>query len=217
MKYCKTLFLSGTLLLCFACNGDKTDPVPKWIRPEFDTEHQSIIYKERLSYDVKSIIYVPSVLDNENRLGCMFSFYNYGDDLCLWRGCDDDGFARVGKLAFIATLNLDKDDITIMETHTNDKYGEWAIANVYFDKYSFNDVFVSPLAMKAYKEGEIYQFVFFQLVGDSKYLNAIYYGSSSDCRIIDHYSHLIVNGLTTNVDGPIKGPGPFWHELTNGY
>ena len=217
MKYCKTLFLFGTLLFCFACNGDKKDLVPEWIRPEFDVEHQNIIYKERLFYDVKSIIYVPSILDKETRLGCMFSFYNYGDDLCLWQGGGDDMFIRVGKLAFITTIDLSEADITIMETCTNDKYGEWAIANVHFDKYSFSDVFISPLAMKAYNEGENYQFVLFQLVGDSKYLNAIYYASPNDCEIINRYSHLIVNGLTTNVDGPINGPGPFWHESTNGY
>ena len=154
--------------------------------------------------------------DNSSwELGCFFSFYNYGGDIRLFNGGWEDAFVTVGELSFMHEIKENKDILTINERYEDDKYGEWAIAEVMIGSNTFKEVFVSPLAMKEYNEGESSGFIFFQLVGANKCLNAIYYGSNQHSVILSHFFKSIRNGISMNVDCTINGPGRLWQDINN--
>ena len=183
--------------------------------PEFNTDHQYIVYKEVRNYDIKGEIYVPMNINNPKKIdyACQLEIYNYGDDIKLYDGYIDDIFS-----AYLGTVNFahsmkENDNITITRKNLNKKYGEWALADVTIQGTTVNDVFITPLAMKAYKRGNLYELNFIQLVNGTNYLNVILVGDPKTNLIISMRPDIIItqDHHTADITIPENGPGRFWH------
>ena len=102
MKRINAYFVLGILLplCCLSCENSKEKAVEydserlDDTTPEFDSNRQSIIYKEYMSHDIKGNIAVPYTITNtiNNKFCCEFSFFNYGEDIRLFNGCEEDTF-----------------------------------------------------------------------------------------------------------------------------
>ena len=187
-------------------------------QPEYDSKNQVIYYKEEMKYDIKGDIAVPFNANNLQKIdfACQFSFFNYGEDICLFKGCEDDSFIKgIGTIYFAYVLKRE-DRIDIVSKQHNKKYGDWALVNLALGNNNayVNDVYMTPLAMKAYKNGVDDSFIFIQFVAINKYMNVLFYGGGEECAIVEHCPENII--LTSifphNIDGPIEGPGQFWHQ-----
>lgn len=185
---------------------------------EYDSELQGIYYKEYTKYDIRGEIVTPSNTNREEGfdLGCELYFFNYGDDIRLFSGCKDDAF-----VSGIGTINTayvlqSKDDIFNVRKEDNSKYGEWATVDISFSDYSIaNDVFMTPLAMKAYNEGEKNSLIFIQLVAGSHYLSALFYGAPKLQIAISKFPAFIIHEsvFRYDIDAPKNGSGQFWHDI----
>ena len=88
-------------MLCLVCTISCTKKSanhynePDWMSntyPEYDQERQVIYFKEQLRQDIKGDIAVPLNINSPNHFdfACQFSFFNYGEDIRLFNGCNDD-------------------------------------------------------------------------------------------------------------------------------
>lgn len=208
------LILCAFTFCCFSCKNenDSTRIDGVIVYPEFDENNQSIIYKERVYYDIMRKWHIISDDNLNKELICNFSFYNYGGNIRISDGVPDDVFIGFGKLSFMHEI-VNNDILTITERYKDNKYGEWAMAEVSIGFNVVDEVFVSPLAMKAYDEGENTGLIFFQVVSGDKCLSAIYYGSTQDCIVLSDFSNRIWRGVSP--EGPITSPGRFWRNIND--
>lgn len=186
--------------------------------PEFDESYQKIIYKEETEYDIKSEIIAFHTGDSMNPVACgiRYSFYNYGGDLRLLNGYRDDLFViGLGEISYINHLSAV--NIKIISTHKSKKYGDWAFVNIPFGNNILKNVFMTPLAMKAYKNNIRDNFILVVFVEKDKHMSVIFYGDSNDCLIVDNFSKNIMSGVKpiSDIDSFIDGPGQFWFENDN--
>ena len=223
----KQHFLTFTLFtLCLICNlscNNKNEQYMddiaerlKKTEPEYDSEQQSIIYRELMKYDIKGNIAVPININKSNLCDflCEFSFFNYGDDIRLLNGYREDLFVtRLGTINYIRVLKKE-DRIDFVSKAHNKKYGEWALVNIAIENYNIKDVFMTPLAMKAYKDGDDDSYIFIQFDACNKYMNVIFYGSPKDCIVINSCSEYILRNVDPicDFDALLNGPGTFWHQ-----
>lgn len=210
------------ILCCISCkdsNGKTVDYDSEWFdntTPEFDTKRQSIIYREHMRYDIKGNIAVPYTITNSISYNfcCEFSFFNYGEDIRLFNGCNEDFFITgIGTIRYARVLKRE-DNIEIASKRHNEKYGDWALVNLTIGKELVADVFMTPLAMKAYKDGDDDSYIFIQFVAKDKYMNVLFYGGPRECLVVMDRPDVILtkNDVSYNIDGPISGPGQFWHK-----
>lgn len=223
-----SLALCALFALCSqSCKDNKEkafDYDAEWLKnttPEFDTERQVIYYKENMKYDIKGNIAVPYSINNtiEYKYACEFSFYNYGEDIRLFNGCNDDCFITgIGTIHYAYVLKRE-DKIEIASKMQNQKYGDWALVNLSIGNDYITDVFMTPLAMKAYKEGDDDSFIFMQFVSSNKYMNVLFYGGPRECIIIANCPNVILTRSepSYNIDTPKSGPGQFWHQASDTY
>lgn len=213
-----------TLLVLFSiCMGSCKDELAKkevleWLKksqPEYDRERQVIYYKEELDHDIRvevaPFLYINGNLD----FYCQLSFFNYGDDLRLYNKFVDDIFSPdIGDINCVYLLN-DNDNIQINHIMHNEKYGDWSIVNLEANDNFISDVFMTPLAMKAYKEKDLGSFIFIQFITQKNYMNVLFYGGPTECMIIDHYSKLIrtESFLSHSADEEGSGSGKFWKSI----
>ena len=184
--------------------------------PEFDSIHQNIYHKEIRKYDIKGEITVPFDLNNTKQIdiACGLTFFNYGDDIRLFNGCSDDFFVSgIGSINAVYVLR-EGDNIDIKSQKHNSKYGDWAIVDLFVGNQYVNDVFMTPQAMKAYNSEETDSFIFVQLVVKDKFMNVLFYGGPEECLIVSNCPNRILQSTDSwNIDGPVTGPGQFWHLI----
>lgn len=213
------------ILCCISCkdsNGKTVDYDSEWFdntTPEFDTKRQSIIYREHMRYDIKGNIAVPYTITNSISYNfcCEFSFFNYGEDIRLFNGCNEDFFITgIGTIRYARVLKRE-DNIEIASKRHNEKYGDWALVNLTIGKELVADVFMTPLAMKAYKDGDDDSYIFIQFVAKDKYMNVLFYGGPRECLVVMDCPDVILthSDVSYNIDGTISGPGQFWHLNKN--
>lgn len=183
--------------------------------PGFDSKRQTIIYRESMRYDIKGNIAVPYTVTNSVKFnfGCEFTFFNYGGDIRLFNGCNDDCFITgIGIIRYAYVLKKE-DNIEIASKIHSEKYGEWALANLTIGNEYVPDVFMTPLAMKAYKTGDDDSFIFIQFVASNKHMNVLFYGGPRECLVVSECPNVIIthSDISYNIDTPISGPGQFWH------
>ena len=219
-----TLALCTICITCFDSCKDKKElfskedlEMLKKSEPEFDSERQCIYFKERRDYDINANIDVPFNINSPNdyNLACRLSFFNYGEDICLFNVCGDDLFITgVGTINYAYVLGK-KDNIDIASKHHNEKYGDWALVNISYENNYVNNVFMTPLAMKAYKDGDDESYIFIQFVANDKYMNVLFYGGLIECKIIKYCPNVIIprSDPSLNIDMPKSGPGQFWHRM----
>lgn len=215
MKTFQILVLLMLPFIFYSCS-EKENDVYERLTPEYDVEYKSIIDKELLKYDMKSVIDAPLKDNGKIDFACYFKFFNYGGDITLFNGGGDGWFVCVGEIKYIEILDEDRDNVMFEGRYQNDKYGEWALADATIKGHSFKNVFVSPLAINAYNEGKTDCFVFVQLFSGNKYfLNAIYYCSPLDNIIISYCRDRIITCPDASLwaEGPTNGPGRFWQTI----
>lgn len=188
----------------------------KNIQPEYNSKFQVICYKELIRYDIKSEIALPLNINNPKKFdfACDFLFFNYGEDICLFKDYGEDCFIiGVATINYIYVLKKE-DQINIVNKEHNKKYGDWALVNLTLGNDHINDVCMTPLAMKAYKNGEDDSFVFIQFVDDNKYMNVLFYGGPTECLIVKEYPECIIpSGSSSSYNiRPLSGHSQFWHQ-----
>lgn len=215
-------------MLCLVCTISCTKKStnhynePDWMSntyPEYDQERQVIYFKEQLRQDIKGDIAVPLNINSPNHCdyACEFSFFNYGEDIRLFNGCNEDFFITgIGTIRYARVLKRE-DNIEIASKRHNEKYGDWALVNLTIGKELVADVFMTPLAMKAYKDGDDDSYIFIQFVAKDKYMNVLFYGGPRECLVVMDRPDVILthSDVSYNIDGPISGPGQFWHLNKN--
>lgn len=194
--------------------------------PEYVSEEQFIFFKDIYKQDIKAEIMCSLEKDEVSdqigiKLRTYFSFYNYGGAIRLFNGCGDDLFiTNFAKIAYIKWLSEIDDRITIAEQHNDNKYGTWGIANISIgnSKKSIT-AFMTPLSMKAYKEGDDSHYIYVHFhAGDfdiNKEMDVIFWGGSTECLILNNCINDIrpQNSDMHGFDGLINGPGFFWHKI----
>ena len=191
---------------------------PDWMSntyPEYDQERQVIYFKEQLRQDIKGDIAVPLNINSPNHIdfACQFSFFNYGEEIRLFNGCDDDYFITgIGTINFAYVLKSE-DNIEIVSKSHSEKYGDWALVNLTIGNTFVKDVFMTPLSMKAYKDGDDDSFIFLQFIASNKHMNVLFYGGPRECIIVGNCPNVILprSEPSYNIDTPKSGPGQFWH------
>ena len=225
MKYKFRIFVLS--MLCLVCTISCTTKSannydePDWLSntyPEYDQERQVIYFKEQLRQDIKGDIAVPFI-DNTNEFGfaCELSFFNYGEDIRLFNGCKDDCFIMgIGTIIFAYVLESE-DKIEIVNKNHSEKYGDWALVNLTIGNSLVKDVFMTPLSMKAYKDGDDDSFILLQFVASNKHMNVLFYGGPRECIIVGNCPNVILprSEPSYNIDTPKSGPGQFWHLNEN--
>ena len=123
------------ILCCISCkdsNGKTVDYDSEWFdntTPEFDTKRQSIIYREHMRYDIKGNIAVPYTITNSISYNfcCEFSFFNYGEDIRLFNGCNEDFFITgIGTIRYARVLKREDNGNTVV---TNSDDGKKSVLN----------------------------------------------------------------------------------------
>lgn len=207
-------------LSCQSCKDDKRKTVEydsEWLdntTPVFDSKRQTIIYRENMRYDIKGNIAVPYNITNSVNFsfGCEFTFFNYGEDIRLFNGCNDDCFITgIGTIRYACVLKKEN-NIEIVSKKHSEKYGDWAIVNFTIGNKYVTEVFMTPLAMKAYKEGDGDSFIFMQFVASNKHMNVIFYGGPRECLVVSGCPNVIItrSDISYDIDTPQSGPGQFW-------
>ncbi len=212
----KRLLLIVLLFLCLICNysckNNQEKAEEEWIKkhlPEFDSMEQIIYYKQTLYYDVKGEIYVPVPFGS---LGCRFYFFNYGEEIKLFNEYYDDSFVCCGDINYVHLLN-NEDRISITSKKHNDKYGDWALVNIIIGSQKIDDVFMTPLAMKAHEKGDDENCILIQLVSKNKYMNVLFYGGPNECLIVSTCSNAIARRGMVSLDLSKNESNHFWKEL----
>jgi len=212
-----TLCMLGVFCIC-SCEDNKGLISQKDLErlkksePEFDSDLQVIYYKEEMKYDIKSDVDVLLSTNNQPYLGigCRFSFFNYGEDIRLFNGCVDDSFVTsIGVLNYVHVLD-GCDEINFDVTYKNRKYGEWAISTISLSGNYLQNVFVTPLALKAYKDNIKDSFILIQFSAANKFLNVLFYGGPKECDIIKYHPQTII---PDNSISNLNDRGCFWYEL----
>lgn len=204
------LYLSLSACI-YSCKDNKGSHVDYATTPVFDTNRQTIIYRENRQQDIKGNIDVPySARTNSFNYSCSFSFYNYGDDICLYNGCLEDEFIFGFEINYAHSLERD-DKIVVVSKKHNAKYGDWALVNLTIGDKFFTDVFMTPLAMKAYKNGDD-SYILVQFVASNKHMNVLFYAGPIERLVVSTCPDAIIThyDMTYNIDAPLNGPGQFW-------
>lgn len=219
-RYLIFTILCMSIFLIHSCVGEKETDFNEKAFPEYDSEKQVIYYKKQLNQDVKSDIIVAYDGDSHTpNIACQFSFFNYGDDIRLFNGCRDDYFVTgLGEINIVHALSED-DEICIESKSDNEKYGDWGIANISIlnGKYSFDNVYMTPLSLKNYNDEKNKNLIFIQFVSNNKYMNVLFNSGPTEYIIAKYYSNTIIprSDFEYNIDAPQSGPGQFWHIDNN--
>lgn len=215
MKY-KILFYLFFLFLSSVISCKNNNNEPEWmskIRPEYDQERQVIYFKEQLRKDIKADLGIDLGSFEQFKVGCEFSFFNYGEDIRLCNGIDDDVFhPAVGTIHYIHVLQTDE-HIEIASKGHSEKYGDWALVNLAIGDNFVKDVFMTPFSMRAFKSGDKSHFIFVQFVASNKHMNVLFYGDSKECIIVEKHPNIILPRaeFSPNIDVLKNGPGQFWY------
>lgn len=107
-----------------------------------------------------------------------------------------------------------EDQIEITNRTQSEKYGEWAIANIFIGNQYVRDVFVTPLAMNAYNKRDDNSYILVQFVDETKYMNVVFYGGLTECMVVKKCPNAILprDIFNYNIDACTTGPGKFWHK-----
>lgn len=225
MRYVRYTLIGMLWLILTSCTGaspeDKVRELLNKSHPEYDQERQVIYFKEELDHDIKADIAFPLHLNSDHKLdfNCQLSFFNYGQDIRLYNGIEEDWFSsEIGDINCAYVLN-NNDDIEVIREKRSEKYGDWALANLMIDNNYVNEVFMTPLALKAFKEGNTRSFIFIQFLTRYNFMNVLFYGGPKECLIVMDYPNLILTRCTLSHSGDdtTQRAGQFWRQLPDEY
>lgn len=223
MKTLRFLGFSTLLLLCsISCknkdsslSNEEIEMLNK-LELEYDKNNHYIYYKELMEKDIRAEIDVPFNPNNPNEMliACRFSFFNYGGDIRLFKGVRDDVFATsIGTIAYAKCLD-NQDILFITNIFNDEKYGEWALGNVTITGITAFNVFITPLAMKAYKEKKNDALIFVQFFAADKFMNVLFVGDTKECLIVTKCQNDIIRDKNVfGINGLNDGPGRFWNQI----
>ena len=224
----KKWFLMLLCVLNIACSSsDKKSPFTNkdgddfvyddWeskTHPEFDSKRHVIYYKKELRQDIK-IEMTPQInIKNPKRtdiIGRLW-FYNYGENIRLTECANDDYFTTgIGAINFAYALKSE-DAIYIDRKEHSEKYGDWAVVNLKIGANYINNVFMTPLAMNAYKTGNDNSYIFIQFVTNSSFMNVLFLAGPNEWLIVDQCPNVILaDSEMSHCNAPL-GPGKFWQK-----
>lgn len=154
LSFCVFLTFSFSIIGCKKdiISRENLESEIKRSYPEYDRLSQCIYYKERTEFDVRPVIKTLLVEENDSvntKMTFGLEFFNYGERIRLCKRCTEDIFIPLGKIHGAYNLS-DRNDITIIENEEDMKYGTWGYVNLVLFNQIIEDVFITPLAMKAY-------------------------------------------------------------------
>ena len=198
---------------------ESVNSTKRWLErvsTEFDIDNQLIIDKQVCSYDLKLSIH-PAFFNDANRdvhgVNYALNFYNYGSDIKLCDNLIDDAFIDVyTSVNVLYHLKL-TDNITILKRDTNAKYGDWAIVKITSGNTVTGEIFMTPLALKAYNNDRKDDLIYIQFYAakNNKGMNVLFNADDMVSFVVDnHQSTIIRNSLTS----PDEGEGRFWFTAT---
>ena len=84
-------------------------------------------------------------------------------------------------------------------------------------KYSFDNVYITPLSLKNLDDEKNENLIFVQFVQNNKYMNVVFKGGPKENIIVEYHSDVIQSksDFEYNIDAPQSGPGQFWHINNN--
>ena len=181
----------------------------KDLESNYYKSRSAIVRHQVTEYDLVPDIRIP--ISGNVILGQLV-FFNYGGDIILFRGFEENCFINGIGTVIVAFPIDNRQLISIAQVKENETYGSWAYATVYFGNNIVRDAFVTPLAYDAYTNGDISDLMLVVLESSKRYLAAVFKAdprvhlmamSSADCIYRD--KDII------NIEAPINGPGFFWH------
>lgn len=183
--------------------------------PEYDTERQVIYDTKQIDYDVKAIAYPfwNKKKDFDYSLGIRLHFFNYGDDIRLFNGLTDDCFCENSTIN--DAVNIDNNMKIIIEKEVyNKKYGNWALVRINAGDVCGHNIFMTPLALKDFKNNKTSSLIFVQFVTLTHFMNAIFKGGPDEVIIINNLKKFIIPESEICSYGN-NYPGRFWHKINN--
>lgn len=139
--------------------------------------------------------------------------FNYGGDICLFRGLKEDYF--INNFGYYKIICLINNDDIIIEEVTNDKsYGEWAFAKVRVGNKIIDDVFITPYAYDDYKVHKT-TLVYIEFRSGTLSLKVVFKPSLEASDIISERPEKVCQAdfIIMNADASfVNGPGQFWKK-----
>ena len=236
MKKFSLIFLCF-LPSCFtSCNlFNKSDKWYEKTQTEFDSERQLILYKDVCNYDLKvelTYAYFNDKIKQMNEINSLFgaeqedlsdinykfSVYNYGGSIKLCNAYIDDAFIQDFTDILHIQVIKPSDVISIRNTYNDEKYGDYSIANINDGKNIINDVFVTPLSLKAINNEEESGFILIIFYAEEihKAMKVLFYTDRVICDLAEKYPLKILENTITgglNLKSLKNGPGRFWFDV----
>jgi len=208
------------ILLCISSCKNKYEE-PEWmskIYPEFDKERHVIYDKKQLREDIKGEIAV--LLNHENPRHfdyvCELLFFNYGKDIKLYNGCEEDCFiTSLGTIKYAHALKKE-DNIIFIEKKHNEKYGDWALVNLNINNTLIKHVYMTPLSVCAYNNGNRDSFIFIQFNSGNKLMNVLFIGGPTENILVNDLPNVILSRseFSHNINAVKSDPGQFWQTIS---
>lgn len=212
------------LFITASCNSKSTK---EWYRewkekaqPEYDCKNQVIYFKEELDHDIKVDIAPFLDVDNNGNFNfkCQLSYFNYGDEIKLYTGLIDDVFSPdVGDINFAYALE-ETDQIKIRKENISARYGEWYNVDLVLQGDYVTEVFMTPLAVKAYKkEGNTTSLIFIQFITKNNFMNVLFSGGPKESVIVSDFPNLLLTRCMQSHSEEDNGVslGRFWEARQN--
>lgn len=236
MKRRNILLLCFLLLFSTSCNlFNKSDNWYEKTQTEFDSERQLILYKDVCNYDLKvELTYaifndkikqkneINSLFGAEQEdltdINYQFSVYNYGGSIKLCNAYIDDVFIRDFTNILHIQVIKPSDVISIRNTYNDEKYGDYGIANINDGQNLINNVFVTPLSLKAINNEEESGFILIIFYAEEiqKAMKVLFYTDKVICDLAEKYPSKILENTITgglNLKSLKNGPGRFWFDV----
>lgn len=163
-----------------------------------------IVRHQSTDYDLVADLYTMG-----NQPLAILTFFNYGDGISLFQGYDDNIFVNgIGTVKAVCSIST-KEQISLGQVQENETYGSWAYASADLGNYIVDDVFVTPLAYKAYEDGKADKLMLVVLESTKRYLVAIFKADPSVHLLAHNGNAIYTDRDVINIEG-INEPGIFW-------
>ena len=236
MKRLSVLLACSLSFFFTSCNlFNKSDKWYEKTQTEFDSERQLILYKDVSNYDlkveltyavfndkIKQMNEINSLFGAEQEdlsdINYQFSFYNYGGSIKLCNAYIDDAFIQDFTDILHIQVIKPSDVISIRNTYNDEKYGDYGIANINDGQNIINDVFVTPLSLKAINHEEKSGFILVVFYAEEiqKAMKVLFYTDRVICDLAEKYPSKILENTITgglNLKSLKNGPGRFWFDV----
>lgn len=169
-----------------------------------------IVRHESTKYDLVADLFLPEI--GKTPLARL-TFFNYGGNIRLFQGCADNGFVYGIGTVKVAYPISSKEEISMRQVQENVTYGSWAYASANLGNFTVDNVFVTPLAYKAYEDGNVDDLMLVVLESSKRYLVAIF-NAEPTVHLLAHHN---VNAIYPDSDviniEVVNNPGIFWRLI----